>query len=221
MRRKGMKLLRFLVLLFFSVLLVPGVAFGTVSLMLQHPGAVTVGEEFQVTVKIIGDDQITDPANVCGYETLIGFDATLLDLTGYRDDLFFTTSDMGGTCIYTPIGSNCGVPGDPGQFGSMDISFSTPVSWNYDRATATYTFRALQPGNIQFTALTLPGRGRNEVTDCTTFEAVVMDQTIINGTIRILPVTVPTLSQYGMIVFMLAMILCAFVFMRRRGRVQP
>ena len=215
-----MRLLKYLGLLFFSMLLVPGVAFGTVSLVLGHPGQVTVGQEFQVTVKIIGDDQINDPANICGYQTIIGFDDTMLAMIGYMDDKFFTTSDMGGTCIYTPIGTNCGVPSDPGQFGSMDISFTTPVSWNYDRATATYTFKALQPGNIQFTALTLPPpRARNEVTDCDTFEAVVMGETIINGTIRILPVTVPTLSQYGMIVFMLAMILCAFVFMRRRGRV--
>jgi len=219
-----MKLLRSLGVLFFFVLLVPGVAFGAVSLMLEHPGTVTVGQEFQVTVKIVGDDQGSDPADVCGYQTLIGFDDALLALTAYSDDLFFATSDMGGTCIYTPIGTNCGVPSAPGQFGSMDISLTTPVSWNYDRATVTYTFRALQPGNSQFTALTLPPPGgRNEVTDCDTFEAVVMNETIINDTIRIIPahLSVPTLSRYGMFVLMLAMILCAFVLIRRRGRVQP
>jgi len=217
-----MNLLKCLGFILLSVLVVPGVVFGGVSLVMQHPVVVTVGDTFQVTVRIVGDDELNDPATICAFETLIGFDTTKLEMMAAIDDLFFTSSDMGGACIYTEIGNNCGSPTPPGQFGAMDLSFTTPVIWPYGRATATYTFKALEVGNIQFTALTLPPPdARNEVTDCDTFEAVAMNETIINGAIRVISVSsVPTLSQYGMVVFMLAMVLCAFVFMKRRRKVQ-
>ena len=152
----------------------PGLALGSVFLELQHPGAVIVGGQFDVTVKIIGSDH----GLIAGFQTLICFDDSVLALTGYRDDKFFAISDLGGATIYTPIGPQISAPG---QFGALDISLTTPVSCPYDRAIATFTFSALQAGATQFSLCGINVVTSESLVEYDITEPIINDEVIINS----------------------------------------
>lgn len=202
-----------------SVLIVPGMAFGAITLQMDYPPQVTKGQVFEITVMIVGTEGAVDPSPICGYMTFLGYNPQLLELTEYRAETFFEVAGPGMPEIYTPIGpSTVTALGEFGSLSIFNVFDQTPVFWPYNGKTASFTFKALMDGPVQFNLIN-DGGTKNLVNDCVLFDDKPIDGPPINEQEKPAPVpeNVPTLNQYGMAFLILAMALFGLRIIRRKN----
>jgi hypothetical protein len=159
-----MKWSKFLYVALLGLLLVPGHALGEVYLNLIHPGTVTVGDTFTVTVDLVITDQ--PPNDVCGYQYYITYDDNKVlvapnqfqaPVTPEMDGQFFARNNCNP--LY-PLES-CTLPGFPEALNCCNTTLPScaPAHFGFfDGTNFVYedpNFIYLDP---QLTPIPLPGR---------------------------------------------------------------
>jgi hypothetical protein len=238
-----MKRPKFLYVALLGLLLVPGHALGEVYLNLIHPGVVTVGSTFTVTVNLVVDAQ--PPMDVCGYQYYITYDENkvLVDPNQFlppvlpaMDGQFFPRD----ACNPAFPGELCTAPGfpvalnccsstfpacTPAHFGFFDlVGFSdpgfiplapqlTPIP-TPGRTTAIWTFTALEPGCFDFDILR--GACPSVVYDCVIGAETIsrVENAQICVNEPVPPGAIPALSGFGVWFSAMGLVACALILVR-------